>query len=283
MGRPMNALVTGATGFIGRHLVKALLDRGHRVTALVRDFSRVEEFEWQNEVTCLEGSIEKFDVLGSRIQGCDTLFHLAWTGLPNYGEAFHFEKNLFTTYDFIKKVIAIGCRHVLVAGTCFEYGMQEGSLREDLPANPTNAYGLAKDALRRFLQQLQIYESYRLIWPRLFYLYGPGQAERSLISQLEKAVRSHRRSFRMSPGDQIRDFLSVEDASVLMVKLVEAQEFDGIVNVCSGVPVSVRSFVEQYCARRGYEIDLELGYFSYPTYEPFAMWGEVSKLQTVLK
>ena len=85
----------------------------------------------------------------------DKLIHLAWEGLPNYNEFYHFERNLLSNYNFIKNIIKNGLKDLNVIGTCFEYGMQSRSLSENLQTKPINAYGLNKDTLRNYLEELK--------------------------------------------------------------------------------------------------------------------------------
>ena len=122
------------------------------------------------------------------MDGPDVLIHLAWGGLPNYNSLHHFEQELPAQYRFLKRLVQSGLKNLVVTGTCFEYGMQSGPLREEMETRPTNPYGLAKDALRRQLEFLKRERSFRLTWVRLFYLYGDGQAENSLLPQLKAAV-----------------------------------------------------------------------------------------------
>ena len=125
-----------------------------------------------------------FELLGEP----DVLIHLAWDGLPNYKSPHHVEKELPAQHRLLKGLVDSGLRNMVVAGTCLEYGMASGQLREDMETRPTNPYGLAKDTLRRRLECLKAEASFSLTWARLFYLYGEGQAENSLFPQLERAV-----------------------------------------------------------------------------------------------
>ena len=138
------------------------------------------------------------------------LIHLAWGGLPNYPSLHHFERELPAHYALLKRLVDEGLSTLVVAGTCFEYGMQSGPLAETLAAAPANPYALAKDALRRQLQALQRERPFALTWARLFYLYGEGQAETALWPQLRRAVESGAATFPMSGGEQLRDYLPVE-------------------------------------------------------------------------
>jgi dTDP-6-deoxy-L-talose 4-dehydrogenase (NAD+) len=213
----------------------------------------------------------------------DVLIHLAWGGLPHYESLHHFEEELPAQYAFLKTLVSSGLKSVVVTGTCFEYGMQSGALHEGLEARPGNAYGYAKNALRIQLEYLQRVTPFNLTWLRLFYLYGSGQADTSLFSQLRAAVERGDKTFKMSGGDQVRDYLPVSIAVRNIVSLALTQRDNGIVNVCSAEPVSVRKLVEGWIAENDWSIDLELGYYPYADYEPMAFWGDRTKMDRCLE
>ncbi|RZK74701.1 MAG: NAD-dependent epimerase/dehydratase family protein, partial [Pedobacter sp.] len=166
-----------------------------------------------------------------------------------------------------------GIKDITVTGTCFEYGMKEGALSASMDADPQNPYAIAKDSLRKFLQQLQSGSDFRLKWLRLFYMYGKGQSEKSILSQLDLALESEAKSFNMSGGEQLRDYLPVETVAEKIVSYALDAEADGIFNVSSGQPITVKELVENHLAKSGRSIALNLGYYPYPDYEPMAFWG----------
>ena len=225
-----------------------------------------------------EPSVNTFDLLGQP----DVLIHLAWAGLPNYKSLHHFEEELPTQYRFIKGLVASGLKNLVVTGTCFEYGMQSGPLNEDVETRPSNPYGFAKDTLRRQLEYLQQVRPFNLTWARLFYLYGEGQAENSLLPQLRKAVEQGDKIFNMSGGEQLRDYLPVTEVAKYLVHLAMTNKNNGIVNICSGKPVSVRKLAEGWIKENGWTVALNLGYYPYPDYEPMAFWGSQKKLSQCL-
>ena len=155
--------------------------------------------------------------------------------------------------------------------------MQSGELSESTPTLPTVAYAVAKDRLRRSLEKLNTGGGFTLQWARIFYTYGQGQHPHSLIAQLDRAVESGAITFNMSGGEQLRDYLPVEDVASRLVVLLEQSQCNGVVNICSGKPISVRNLVEQRLAERGASIRLNLGHYPYPDYEPMAFWGDGKK------
>ena len=213
----------------------------------------------------------------------DMLIHLSWQGLPNYKEMFHIEKNLPNNYFFLKNIIEHGCKKVIVIGTCFEYGMQSGPLKEDFKTKPDNSYALAKDTLRKQLEKLQKQVDFNLKWIRLFYIYGKGQNPNSIISQLEAALERSDTVFNMSGGEQLRDYLPVEKVAEYIVKILLQDKVSGIINCCSGQPISIRKLVENYLSDKNKTIELNLGHYPYPDYEPMEFWGNNTKLNKALK
>ena len=269
----MKIAVTGASGFIGRHVLTDLLEHGVEIVAVTRDAARLAELS--KAVRIVEMDIARppsdcFEQMGRP----DVLIHLAWDGLPNYKSLHHFETELPRQYHFLKLMIEGGLPSLLVTGTCFEYGMQSGALSAAMPTKPANPYGYAKDALRQQLELLRSIKPYKLTWGRLFYMYGEGQPSTSLYPKLREAVLRGDKVFNMSGGEQLRDYLPVEEIARQIVQLALAQRDIGAVNVCSGKPISVRRLVEQWLYENNWKIELNLGHYPYPDYEPMAFWGE---------
>jgi len=275
----MNVLVTGTTGFVGNALVKALLNAGDVVTAVVRNHDAARKFEWHSAVRVITFDIHRASppIMGP----ADAVIHLAWSGLPNYGDLFHFEENLPANYRFIKSLVLSGYKQILVTGTCLEYGLKNGCLSESMAADPQIPYSIAKDTLRRFLESLRLERDYVLQWARLFYVYGAGQNPKSLLAQLDTAIDEGRESFDMSGGEQLRDYLHIDTVAAKLVRLLKHPELTGITNICSGIPISVRRIVEQRVTERNAQIKLNLAHFAYPEYEPMSFWGDPKRLDGV--
>jgi len=279
----MKVLVTGATGFIGNYVVKELLKRPCQIIASSRNPDKASLCKWFSRVQYIPCNLnDTKENLFDFFQRPDFLIHLAWEGLPNFKELFHLERNLPNNYFFLKNMVENGLGKVVVTGTCLEYGMQSGALNEAMVTMPNNNYGLAKDTLRKFLEQLQKKIDFEFKWIRLFYMYGKGQDPSSILSQLDKALENGETSFNMSGGEQLRDYLPIEKVAEYIVKIAMQNKVHGIINCCSGVPVSIRKLVEDYLGKKQKSIHLNIGHYPYPDYEPMAFWGDRSRLDRFL-
>lgn len=280
-------LVTGATGFIGTPVVGALLARGARVTALCRHAGRGAAWAsarvGRERLTVLAADIgglteAQLDALASH----DRILHLAWGCLDAFKSEAHLDEILPRHLEFLTALLERGAKHLLVAGTCLEYGLQEGCLHEGLEPRPVTAYGRAKDALRQALELLCAARGVVFQWCRLFYMHGLGQAEKSLLSQLDRAIKAGADSFDMSGGEQERDYLPVAEVAELLVRVASQDRVAGVINCASGRPVTVRALVEEHLARRGASLRLNLGHYPYPDYEPMRFWADTKKLAAAL-
>ncbi|MFX4242247.1 NAD-dependent epimerase/dehydratase family protein [Aliarcobacter butzleri] len=281
----MKILVTGATGFIGNHLINEFLkNKNYKLIVTSRNIEKAKNYKWFSKVKYIQFDLDnnKEQNLFNYFDNPDIVIHLAWDGLPNYNDLIHIEKNLFNNYRFIKNLISNGLKDITITGTCFEYGIINGCLREDLQTNPINSYAIAKDSLRKFVEELNKQFDFNYKWIRLFYMYGEGQGEKSLLSQLDRAIKNKERTFNMSNGEQLRDYLPIEEVVNYISKIALQNKIDKIINCCNGKPISIRNFVENYIEKNRYNIKLNLGFYQYPNYEPMAFWGNDSKLKRMI-
>ena len=281
----MKILVTGATGFIGSHLIRELLKHNNNeIIATSRDANQAKKYNWFSRVTYIShdiGNKEKknlFKYFGKP----DSMIHLAWPGLPNYSKNFHIIENLSSDIKFLDNLIDNGLKNLSVTGTCFEYGMREGKLSEDMKTHTINEYSKAKNSLRRHLENKCKMLKTKLIWLRPFYVYGIDLRKSSLITQLEKAVKLKKPEFNMTEGNQIRDFIDVLETAKLISKICLDDNSKGIYNVCSGNPISVFDFVKMYLKNNNYEIKLNRGAIKENILEPKAAYGCTKRINKYL-
>ena len=156
-------LVTGATGFIGTYVIRELLKSNCSVIATSANERKARKEAWFNLVTYISFDFTQVNPAVNYYEFFkkpDLMIHLAWEGLPNYKSSFHLEQNLPRHINFLTNIIKDGLKDLTVAGTCLEYGMQEGCLYESLPALPLIPYAVAKNELRKSLEALQQHYSF---------------------------------------------------------------------------------------------------------------------------
>lgn len=280
----MKILLTGATGFVGRHVLRQLIRRDDDIIATTRNLATVPRGEPFSKIQFIpydlnEDRKDVYQFLGQP----DVMIHLAWEGLPCFSERYHLDRNYPAQRRFLTQMLEGGLRSLTVSGTCLEYGLREGCLSEDMPTQPVVAYAQAKDLLQKDLTGLNRQRNFDYKWVRLFYVYGEGQSEKSLLPQLTKALERGDEVFNMSEGKQLRDFVPIEKAAADIVAIALQKRVQGVINCCLGRPVAVKEFVEEFLARQHKRIRLNLGYYPYPDYEPMAFWGDPRKLNEALR
>lgn len=277
--------MTGATGFVGQYVVQRLLVEGFDVIATSTDVEKARACSWFDSVDYIPLDLNKLNEdenYYNYFLEPDLLIHLAWQGLPNYKSSIHVEHNLPANYRFIKNMLLNGLSDITIIGTCFEYGMQEGELYEEMIVMPENSYARAKNELRLLVEHLRDNHPFSFKWARLFYMYGEGQNPNSLFSQLQVALDRGEEYFNMSPGDQLRDFLEIHKVAEYLVAIAAQSRVNGIINCCSGKPKQVKELVAELLKKAGKSIKLNLGFYPYSDLEPKNFWGNNEKLKTIL-
>ena len=277
----MRVAVTGASGFIGKHLIREMIKTDHQVVAISRHQDSLAEFRDLIDIVELDLADVDADIY-SRLGQPEALIHLAWGGLPNYKSDSHLDE-MPMHFEFLELMVKNGLELLMVTGTCFEYGMQSGCLSETDIVKPTNPYGLAKNELRKKIEKLKLTYPFKLVWPRLFYTFGNEQAKTSIYTQLKQSVMDSKTVFNMSGGNQIRDYLGIEMIVKKLLALLNLKKDIGIVNVSSGLPRSLKSIVDEWKTVNRWDIELNLGYYPYPDYEPMEFWGSDLKYKQLFE
>lgn len=254
-------LLTGASGFVGRQVLKALLNEGRLVRVVTRPES-VTKLERPNEIEQIIISSNLFcetpDWWSKTCSGVDTIVHAAWYAEP--GKYLVSPKNLDClsgTITLAQGAISANVRRFIGIGSCFEYDLSMCDLSTETPLNPTSPYAAAKAAAYFSLSQAFIAVGMEFGWCRLFYLYGEGEDARRFVpylrAQLEKGEPAH-----LTGGKQIRDFMDVQDAGFAIAHAA-ISSCQGAINICSGQPISIRRLAEQIANEYGRSDLLKFG------------------------
>jgi dTDP-6-deoxy-L-talose 4-dehydrogenase (NAD+) len=113
-------------------------------------------------------------------------------------------------------------------------------------------------------------------------MYGDGQHTKSIIPQLQLAIANGEKFFNMSGGDQTRDYLHVSKVAEYISKIAEQKRITGIINCCSGNPISIKQLVKEYIDLAGLDIHFNYGFYPYNDYEPMHFWGKTDKLKNII-
>ncbi len=231
----MKIFLTGASGFIGTHFSQALLNRGHKVLAL----SRIRR-PARPGLIWYHGNLADPDSYREALTrfNPDAIAHLAWDGLPDYS-AEMCEKNLKQSINLFELGADIECRTLFGVGSCWEYAQAGGPLSETAATDETKPFAQAKHKVRAFGEQLAKEQNILFIWPRLFFIYGPGQRKGSLIPTVMESLES-RSQVDLKMPNAVQDFLFVTDVAEGLCALLElAPPEVSLYNVGSGVPMRV--------------------------------------------
>lgn len=271
LDQKQKVLVSGATGFVGRHVVKQLAENGYEVYSLVRDLDKAAAIDSLKKSTHIYFDVTK-PIIKLSIPTDSTFIHCAWENVRDTLSLKHIEQHLFDNYRTIKNIVEHGIKKILITGTCYEYGLQYGPIIPSAVTQPNTPYGISKDTLHKSLRALQTKTHFDLIWARLFYMYGEGQDDNSVVSLFDNALANNEEVFNMSHGEQLFDYLPVEDVAVKIVNLLSRK--DGVFNVCSGTPISLRRLLENRAREAQKTIKLNLGFYEYRQQDSLAIWGD---------
>lgn len=273
----MKVLVTGAGGYLGTGVVKQLCDDGVDVVAACHSstgdvdqravIKQCDIFQMKNPMDYFEKP--------------DVLLHMAWhNGFVHNNPSHIMELPLH--YKFIESMISGGVKRIAVIGSMHEIGFYEGSIREDTPTNPESLYGISKDALRKIVKLLCEGSNIPYQWIRGYYIVGNTEFGCSIFSKITAAEKSGQKLFPFTTGLNQWDFIDYDEFCMQVASIVEQEEVNGIINVCSGRPEKLGDRVERFIQEMGYQIRLDYGKYSDRPYDSKAVWGDNRKIQKIL-
>jgi nucleoside-diphosphate-sugar epimerase len=272
-------LVTGAGGYIGRHVVTALAERGHRVLAVVRPGSGAEldARAERLEADVLDPNID-LSAFGTDLPG--TVIHLAWQDGFTHNAPSHM-MNLSAHYSFLDRLVEAGIPRLAVLGTMHEVGYWEGAVTAETPTKPLSLYGIAKDALRGAAFTSWA-EKTELQWLRCYYIFGDDRNNRSVFTRILEAAERGEREFPFTTGKNRYDFIDVAELGRQIAVVATAPGVTGIINCSTGEPRSLREQAEWFIADRGLEIELKLGAFPDRPYDSPGTWGDATQVRELM-
>lgn len=270
--------VTGAGGYIGRLVVKCLLDNGYDVIALNFIPDGIDK---RAECICCD-IFNCSDEIMNRIAGADCVIHLAWQDGFVHNSESHL-RNLYSHCSFIESLLSRGLKHIAVMGTMHEVGYWEGAIDENTPTNPLSNYGVAKNALRQACGvMMKKYPDVTFQWLRAFYIFGDDLKNNSIFTKLVKSAAEGKKTFPFTSGKNKYDFISVFDLARQICAASVQSEIDGIINCCTGTPLSLAERVESFIKENNLDIKLEYGAFPDRDYDSPGVWGDNKKINEIM-
>jgi dTDP-6-deoxy-L-talose 4-dehydrogenase (NAD+) len=244
-------LLTGATGFVGRHVVAELAGRGIVPSVVIR--SGTSDRLDDTVATVFETPdlfAEPVSWWAERMTSIDLVVHLAWIAEP--GRYLLDPRNLDClagTLTMARAAMVAGVARFVGAGTCLEYATSSGDLAPDSPLAPETPYAAAKAAAYTALNALLPPSGVGFLWARLFHIYGPGEDPRRLIAYLHARLGAGQPAD-LGSGQAVRDFIDVRDAARMIVDDALSDRI-GACNIATGTGKSVRAMAEAVADQYG--------------------------------
>lgn len=273
----MKILVTGANGYIGKGVVKQLLDNNYSVIATDM---RGDDIDQRARIMC--GNIFEMEHPYSYFDRPDVLLHLAWRDGFVHNSISHIY-DLYNHVAFINKMIEGGIGQVAVMGSMHEVGFYEGSINENTSCNPQSLYGISKNALRRIVELACKNNEIVFQWLRGFYIVGNTEDGCSIFSKIVQAAHAGNREFPFTMGMNQFDFLDYTDFCKLVADAVVQRNIHGIINICAGRPEKLADRVERFIKENQLHIKLQYGTFRDRPYDSKAIWGDDYKIRMIEK
>jgi nucleoside-diphosphate-sugar epimerase len=270
-----SVLVTGASGFLGRHVVRALVERGHEVHALSRDDRVPEPGVTWHVVDVMDRKAT--DHIVGQVRPSH-MVHAAWHTEPaNYADSMDNLRWVEASLGILSSFLDHGGRRSVFVGSCFEYEWRDGALPESTPRRPSTVYGACKAALGELIEGMARLRRLDAAWARPFFLYGPHEDPRRLASSIVISVLRGERA-RMSHGRQRRDYMFVGDVGDALAALLDSK-VTGAVNIGTGEAVTLLDLARSLARQAGNEDLLAVGTIDPRPGEPDEIIADVSRLR----
>ena len=257
-------LVTGATGFVGRHAAAALAERGHEVHAA--DSRRADLLD-AARARALVAEVRPTHLL-----------HFAWNVKPGYLASPENVRWVEASLALLRAFADAGGERAVMAGTCFEYDLADGVCKEDsTPLRPRSLYGTCKASLGQVVSAAADELGVSTAWGRLFFAYGPDEHPSRLVPAIARNVLAGRPA-PCSHGEQLRDYMHAADIGAAFAAILDSG-VGGAVNVGSGRPVRLRDLIEAVAREAGDPSLPRFGEVSVPEDDPPLIAADVGRLR----
>ena len=255
-----------------------MLDKGHEVYVSDIRYDDVDERAVRTDVEIFGNVQDVFTKLGSP----DVCVHLAWRNGFVHNDMSHID-DFPNHYRFIKNMVDGGLKQIVVMGSMHEVGYHEGAVNENTPCNPRSLYAVAKNALRQLTLMLAEDKGICCQWIRGYYILGDDLKNNSIFSKIVAAAKEGKKEFPFTSGKNKYDFISVQELAKQIAAVASQSEISGVINCCSGKPVSLADKVEGFIKENGYDITLKYGAFPDRPYDSPAIWGDSAKIEQIMK
>lgn len=271
-------LLTGSNGYIGRHVSSALSQAGASVIAVDRAVDRSVDANVHIAANVFDADVDFIQLIGCVPDAC---LHLAWRNGFNHNDPSHME-DLSSHFSFLLRLAEGGVAQIAAMGSMHEVGYWEGAITEDVPCNPLSLYGVAKNALRESLSIELPKLGVVFQWLRGYYVYGDDENAQSIFGKLLVAAKEGKHFFPFTSGKNLYDFLPVTELAEQIASVVMQDKVSGVINCCSGNPVSLAEQVERFIIDHKLDIELEYGAFPDRPYDSPGVWGDSTKIEAIL-
>lgn len=277
-------LVVGGQGFIGRHIVDRAIGLGWNVTSL--NFSHKSSSPLNNSVRYLTADISSKSSIEEVLGSAEFEYVVNCAGYIDHSLFFNDGRKLINTHfigvlNLVESLNRSVLKSFINIGSSDEYGGCAAPQVEYLRESPISPYSLAKVAASHFLQMLYRTEHFPAVTLRLFLTYGPGQDQKRFLPQVIKGCLDNV-SFSASEGRQLRDFCYISDTVDAVFLALHCIEANGeIINIASGVPVSIRHVIENIKAIIG-SGNPKFGDIAYRQGENMALYANIEKAEKIL-
>ncbi|HWI73008.1 MAG TPA: NAD-dependent epimerase/dehydratase family protein [Baekduia sp.] len=287
MALPSHLLVTGASGFVGAAVARHALARGLRVTALVGPASRLGRLAaYARDLEVVRADVADPAALGAAVARArpDVCIHLAAVGAvvrdDDLGRLW--AVNALAPGHLARALAGSGATRLVTAGSSSEYGTVDGPMDEAMACAPDDPYGVAKLAGGLLARAAARETGLQAAHLRLFSVYGPGEDPRRLVSSVAAALLAGR-PVDLTPGEQVRDFVHVDDVAEALLHAATAPGIDGLTaNVGTGVQTTVRALCEHLAALTGGRELLRFGALRYRDGERFSWRAATTRARDAL-